>query len=401
MGKLIITKKQNRLFSFLYENNKLQMIETAALPSEEGLLGNIYIAKVNDVIKGIRGAFLSISPELTVYLPLDSQKTILCANKELSDATDLHQQDEIVIQISGEALKTKQPTATCDLTLTGQYVVCRYFGHGIKYSKKITPESKSTIEAYLKSVVIPERKKYQFTIRTNVAELNDFTPLMDEMNTFIRIFNTLTDTYKHRTCYSCLYQPKPELVRMIQNLPIQNYDEIVTDEEDVFRILSENFPEKNIRFYQDNMLSLSKLYSIDTHLTEALSKKVWLSCGGYLIIEPTEAMTVIDVNSGKAESKNKNTEDYIFKINLEAAKEVARQLRLRNYSGIIMVDFINMDSEDNRQKLLYALDSYLKEDKIRTRLIDITALGIVEITRKKISKPLADFFVDKILQKQP
>ena len=140
------------------------------------------------------------------------------------------------------------------------------------------------------------------------------------------------------------------------------------------------------------MLSLSKLYSIESHLKEALGKKVWLPCGGYLIIEPTEAMVVIDVNSGKAEisSKHKNDlkENYILNINIEAAKEVARQLRLRNYSGMIMVDFINMSSDENKQKLLSILDTYLKEDTVKTRLVDMTALGIVEITRKKVNKPL-------------
>ncbi len=127
-------------------------------------------------------------------------------------------------------------------------------------------------------------------------------------------------------------------------------------------------------------------------MKEALGRKVWLPCGGYLIIEPTEAMIVIDVNSGKTEGKGKKSSDFILKVNLEAAKEVARQLRIRNYSGMIMVDFINMESEEDRKKLLDSLDAWLSEDKIRTRLVDMTALGIVEITRQKISKPLSDYF---------
>ena len=131
---------------------------------------------------------------------------------------------------------------------------------------------------------------------------------------------------------------------------------------------------------------------METHLREALSKKVWLPCGGYLVIEPTEAMTVIDVNSGKAECKSKKKDSFYLKVNLEAAAETARQLRLRNCSGMIMVDFINMEAAKDKEKLLAALDGYLKEDKIHTRLVDMTPLGIVEITRKKVSKPLADYF---------
>ena len=109
------------------------------------------------------------------------------------------------------------------------------------------------------------------------------------------------------------------------------------------------------------------------------------------MIEPTEAMVVIDVNSGKAESKGKKSQDYYMKINLEAAAEVARQLRLRNYSGMIMVDFISMEAKEDNDVLLSKLDAYLKEDRVKTRLVDMTALGIVEITRKKESKPLSEW----------
>ena len=209
---------------------------------------------------------------------------------------------------------------------------------------------------------------------------------------FIHIFDTIRDTYRHRTCYSCFYQPEPEIIRLIKNIPLDSYDEIVTDLPDLYDILIKAFSDKSVRLYQDEMLTLSKLYSIETHLKEALAKKVWLSCGGYLVIEPTEAMVVIDVNSGKSIGKGKESRDYCLKVNLEAAKEVARQLRLRNYSGMIMVDFINMEEDVDNQTLMETLDRILQEDKVRTRLVDMTPLGIVEITRKKVSKPLFDFF---------
>ncbi|MDE6965003.1 MAG: ribonuclease E/G, partial [Lachnospiraceae bacterium] len=138
-------------------------------------------------------------------------------------------------------------------------------------------------------------------------------------------------------------------------------------------------------------LPLAKLYSLETHLKEALGKRVWLPCGGYLVIEPTEAMTVIDVNSGKAVGKGKKSKSDYLTVNLEAAGEVARQLRLRNYSGMIMVDFISMEKESDNRILLEKLDRFLREDKVPARLVDMTALGIVEITRKKVSRPLADF----------
>ena len=391
MGKVIITKLKNRILLGLYEGRKPWMFETAAFPEEEGLLGNIYLARVKDVVPGMKGAFLSVTGEDVVYLPFKDKQELLCANRDISDAKELHQGDEIVVQIAGDALKTKQPTASADFDLVGQYCICSFFGHGIHFSKKLTKGKVDSISRFVKDVEIKGRKQYRFTIRTNVEALEDLSPLLQEMKAFIHIFDTIRETYRHRTCYSCLYRTQPEVVRILNNLSLSSYDEVVTDIDEIHDLLAEfSFP-KPVRLYHDEQLSLSKLYSIETHLQEALSKRVWLPCGGYLIIEPTEAMVVIDVNSGKAESRGKKSGDYALHINLEAAREVARQLRLRNYSGMIMVDFINMESEEDKRILLKKLDEWLQEDKVRTRLVDMTALGIVEITRKKGSKPLSDF----------
>ena len=151
------------------------------------------------------------------------------------------------------------------------------------------------------------------------------------------------------------------------------------------------FPAERLRLYTDTSYPLEKLYSISTHLKEALSKKVWLKNGGYLIIQKTEAMTVIDVNSGKgSEKKGNSKEDMVFAMNCEAASEIARQLRLRNHSGIIVVDFINMEEEPHKQQLLTCFDRFLKEDKLPCRVVDLTPLGIVEVTRKKFNKPLKE-----------
>ena len=226
-----------------------------------------------------------------------------------------------------------------------------------------------------------------------ICVLTDLSPLFEEMRQFIAIFNKLDEIYQYRSLYSCLYSSKPEVVKLLEGIPLSEYEEIVTDEEDLYKLFTDNFENIPVRFYQDDMLPLSKLYSIDTHLKEALGKKVWLKCGGYLVIEPTEAMVVIDVNSGKTDSHRKEKETYYLKINLEAAKEVARQLRIRNYSGMIMVDFINMEDKENNKILLSALDEYLRKDTTKTRLVDMTALGIVEITRKKERKPLSEWLL--------
>lgn len=420
MGKIIITKQEvrqkekmsdgqtdYRLLLTLFDEKRPYLMQMSPLLNEDSILGNIYLARVKDVARNLNGAFLSITKEKTAYLSLSRCREILLANRQspvapgdgvqsgstvFAEGQSLRQGDEVVVQIVGEALKTKPPTASEKLSLAGQYCICSYFGHGIHYSKKLNEAKKKEIDSELRSRNLEGRKRYQFTVRTNAGSLDDREPLFKEMEEFIHIFDTLSGVYRHRTCYSLLYKKEAEVLSQIKDIPLDAYDEIVTDEEDIFEFLTDSFKEKPVRLYRDELLSLAKLYSLETHLKEALGKKVWLPCGGYLVIEPTEAMTVIDVNSGKSVDKNRKNGDYYLKINLEAAREIARQLRLRNYSGMIMVDFINMDDEKENAFLLEKLGEYLREDKVAARLVDMTALGIVEITRKKVSRPLSDFF---------
>ena len=142
-----------------------------------------------------------------------------------------------------------------------------------------------------------------------------------------------------------------------------------------------------LELYDNPSFPLDKLYSTQTALDKALMERAWLKTGGYLIIQPTEALTVIDVNSGKNTSRS-DSEEGAMKVNMEAAREAARQIRLRNLSGIIIIDFINLKDEENTRKLLHEFKYFLAKDPIQTTLVDITSLGLVEVTRKKVRRPL-------------
>lgn len=398
MGKVIILKQKNCILLFLMDDSRRpQLIHAATLPENEEILGNIYVGRVSEVIPAIRAAFVSISNSLKVFLPLSECTAPMLTNREYDG--NLKQGDELILQINTPALKTKQPGGTTRLSLTGRYCVCKRDGHGISCSGKLEKSTASRLKdavqkACAEDAILEDRKKYSFILRTNAGDLKGLTPLLDEMKQFIAFFNELDVIYNHRKLYSCLYHSEPEIIKLLKDIPVSEYEEIVTDESDLYEILTNSLGDEKIRLYQDEMLPLSKLYSINTHLQESLGKRVWLKCGGYLVIEPTEAMVVIDVNSGKAESKGKKSREYCLKVNMEAAKEVARQLRIRNYSGMIMVDFINMEPAEDQSKLLSFLDECLKEDRVRTRLVDMTALGIVEITRKKTSKPLSEWITN-------
>ena len=179
------------------------------------------------------------------------------------------------------------------------------------------------------------------------------------------------------------------------NLYDSEVEQVLTDDELLYReiksYLVEHQPEDvdRLSFYQDDLLPMKKLYSLESQLSQALQERVWLKSGGYLIIQPTEALTVIDVNTGKFEG-GKKKETAFLKINCEAAVEIARQLRLRNLNGIIIVDFINMEEEASKAALLSEFDAQLRRDPIRTTLVDMTKLSLVEVTRQKRERPLAE-----------
>jgi len=392
MGKIIITEKNNALVLFLMDGQgHPQMIRVSFWPGEEEMLGNIYIGRVEEILPGLQAAFVSVAPKEKVFLPLEECAHPLLANREYDGHIKCG--DEILVQITSKALKTKLPAATARLSLPGTYCVCRLDSLKITYSGKLGTDTVKELKEAVKAREIPGRENCGFIIRTNAKALGeDKEPLFEEMAKFIAIFDQVRQKYKTRTCHTCLYRSEPELVRVIKGIPIEAYDDIVTDNVRIHQLITP-FLSVPVRLYQDPMVSLTALYSLNTHLSRALEKRVWLPGGGYLVIEPTEAMTVIDVNSGKASGDKRIAGKNLYlQINLEAAREIARQLRLRNYSGMIMVDFINMDSKGDNKILMDALRGYLHEDKVETRLVDMTALGIVEITRKKISRPLSDFF---------
>lgn len=206
----------------------------------------------------------------------------------------------------------------------------------------------------------------------------------------------LLQTALHRTCFTCLKEAPAGFAAVLEQLVSEEeYTEILTDDSALYSQLltycQTALPDKQVRLYEDSAFSLSKLYALETKLDSAFQERVWLKSGGYLVIQPTEALTVIDVNSGKYESK-RTLGETALRVNCEAAQEVALQLRLRNLSGIIIVDFINMDTRGDREQLLNLLREAVCTDRQKTHVVDMTPLGLVEITRKKGCKPLREQF---------
>ena len=181
----------------------------------------------------------------------------------------------------------------------------------------------------------------------------------------------------------------------VRDIYSRNLEEIITDIPGIYEKLKEYLkdfiPEEadKLSFYEDKLLPLHKLYRLEHALDEVQQEKIWLKSGGFLVIQQTEAFVSIDVNSGKYTGKKKAEETY-RKINLEASEEIARQIRLRNLSGIILIDFINMQNPDHQDELFHVLQKYLRKDPVKARAVDITPLHILEMTRKKVRKPVRE-----------
>ena len=221
----------------------------------------------------------------------------------------------------------------------------------------------------------------------------EFTEVKMELIDLIQKYNKLLEISKTRTIYSKLYSEDKEYLKMLKSSYKNEINEIITDDISVYNniknYLSEEIFSNDIKviFYEDELLPLYKLYSIENVIKNILTKKVWLKSGAYLVIEPTEAMTVIDVNTGKC-TKGKDIEKTAFNVNLEASEEIAFQLKLRNISGIIIVDFINMASDENKMILIKHLKKLITTDRIKTDFIEMTKLDLIELTRKKVEKPI-------------
>lgn len=400
-AKLLLIRENHKILSMLLENGKL--IEINAFPDilqenteQTFTLGNIYIGKVKNVVKNIHSAFVELSPGHTAFLPLDHAAGVL----NRPDDGRILAGDELLVQIQKEAVKTKDPVLTTAISLSGRYVVLESSAASkdrkrLLYSGKLSPAQKSYIHDYLDQYenLLQENvfDKFQMIIRTNAAELSDLSVLYEEIISLTDKLKHILKTAGNRTCYSCLYQQDRPWLTEVRDTYSSQYQEIITDDpalyQELHSYLQNYYPAEceKIRLYKDSRVSLKNLYSLTARIKEATDSHIWLRSGGYLVIEPTEALTVIDVNSGKFSGRKATSETWKL-INHEAAEEIARQLRLRNYSGIIIVDFINMDTKRDEEELLKFLSSELRKDPVKTTVVDITPLGLVEITRKKIRK---------------
>lgn len=391
LSKLIITPmvyhQKEVIVAALMEQNRICQLHIST-QEQKGILGNIYIGKVQNIVKNIHAAFIEIANGVNCYYSMDEKSEIFFTNPKKDKTMKIG--DEVLVQVSKEGIKTKLPCVTGNLNFTGRYLVLTSQRKELGFSGKLKKEEKKRIRELLQEHL---PKQAGLIVRTNCRDA-DAADILRELKQLQQQYEDLLRKASTRVCFSLLEESMPDYMQVLQSTYTKNLEEIVTDDKIIFQQIQrylQCYETKvvPVRFYEDSLLPLAKLYCLESAISECTQERVWLKSGGFLVIQQTEAFVCIDVNTGKF-SEKKELQDTFRKINLEAAREIAWQLRLRNLSGIILIDFINLEKEEDKKELLQNLQGYLKQDPIKGTVVDMTPLNIVEVTRKKVRKSLQE-----------
>ena len=392
MNRLAITeivKGKTEYLAYIMLDEKRDFVDFQLYEkAEKTRLNDIVIARVENILPNINAAFVRISENERCFLPFGNIKSPVFTKKQ-SKKKELSIGDELLVQVERDAVKTKEAVVTTKLTLSGAYSVLTTDNESLGVSKKIPDEKRQTLQSQLQEWMKDETdRSYGIVIRTNAAEVQE-EKLQQDVGSLIQKYHAMIDTAVHKNAFTQICKNSPGYISRLKSTDFQKIDQIYTDSREIFHTIQEELPniQDRLVLYQDEKLSLHALYNIEGNIDRLLAKRIWLKSGANIIIEQLETLTVVDVNTGKNISGKTET---LFKVNMEAAAEVARQLRLRNISGMIIVDFINMDTKEKDRQLMEMLKQEVAKDPVRCSVIDITKLGLVEITRKKVYRSLKE-----------
>lgn len=368
-NRIVITKYNNQYIALFIKNGIA--IKIRCFESIKEFYGQVYFGRIKTVKNNISASFVNYNGDVG-YIPSDKRKP----------------ETVFPVMVKKLTAKNKENELTDKITITGLYTVVGDNINDVNFSKKLSKEFRDSFN----------KGNFTNVIIRNNAQNTDYNSVQNEYKFLLDIYNHIQFIKDKRTDNSILYNGIPKIINTIFSENISEYDEIITDEEDAFEILN-SFIELykansisiniNLKKYHDDLVPLNALISLAAIMERATSKKVYLKSDAYLVFDYTEAMNVIDVNSGTTRFKGDKS-DVIHKINLEAAKEIALQLKLRNLAGITIVDFINNKSESFNNELIMFLKNELQNDDCHAKCHGMTNLGLVEITRERIEKPLRE-----------
>lgn len=395
MKQIVIGKNAGQTRIAIREEGKL--VELIVTPAEQELLGNVYRGRVADVVPGLQAAFVDIGIDRNAYLYVDD---LVSAHVEGETTTAkpsirrlLQRGAALLVQVTKEGIGGKAPRLTTRISIPGRSVVYLPFGREIAVSQRITDEQ---LRERLKRQLADLLQEGEGAILRTRAAVLPIERIAAELNSLRQAWQQALANSKDGRTPQLIFQADDLLQRTLREQLTPEVAEVVVEEAATYRklkqVMQAHAPElaERLRLHREQQPLFAAL-GIDAELDKALRRQVWLKSGGFIVIDQTEALTVIDVNTGKFTGKSlQQMEHTAVATNLEAATEIARQLRLRNIAGIILIDFIDMNTEANRARVLEQLQQALAKDTTSTYVCGFTRLGLVEMTRKRVRPSLGE-----------
>ncbi|MBD3619299.1 MAG: ribonuclease G [Chromatiales bacterium] len=399
-SEILINVTPQEVRSAVVENGVLQELWIERT-RKRGIVGNIYKGRVSRVLPGMEAAFVDIGMDRAAFL--HASDVAVVEKEELASGNGngngqepitrlLHEGQQLLVQVIKDPLGTKGARLTTHITVPSRYLVLMPGAKNIGVSTRIEDETeRERLRGIVERGAAELGGDYGYIVRT-VAETADEDALLRDMTFLHKLWERLQQRAANAHAGSEIYADLPLVLRMLRDLVGADIEKV--------RIDSRETAQKAIEFAQAYVPGIASriehypgerpvfdLYGVEDEIQKALERKVQLKSGGYVIIDQTEAMTTIDVNTG-AFVGHRNLEETIFKTNLEAAQAIARQLRLRNLGGIIIIDFIDMTQDEHKRQVLRALERALEKDHAKSQLCDVSPLGLVEMTRKRTRESL-------------
>lgn len=401
-----VTEQETRV-ALLEDGNIVELFVERG--DDTNINGNIYKGRVQRVLPGMQAAFVDIGLNQAAFIYVDDvQKKQNIGeneapfsengNKEFApDNTGrqipieelLHEGQELMVQVVKSPIGTKGARITTYISLPGRYLVLMPNVDHIGISKRIASEEERT---RLRDLISGKREiPYGYIFRT-AGEGIAAEQLKREMDLLVNSWENIKKRYRSFSSPYRLHRDLTVTFRAIRDLLTHEADRLTIDNkygfDSVNNFIRKIMPELKVKVeYYDRPEPIFEAFNLEGDISRALKKKVWLKCGGYIVIEQTEALTSIDVNTGRYVGKH-NFEETIFKTNLEAIREISAQVRLRNIGGIIILDLIDMESLENRERVFEVLKEAFKKDKCRTNILPMSEIGLVQMTRKRVRKSL-------------
>ncbi|MBS1340780.1 MAG: Rne/Rng family ribonuclease [Clostridia bacterium] len=383
-NKTIVVVENGRLVEKYQENDGAERLE-----------GNIYIGKVQNVLLGMQAAFVDIGKEKNTFIHI--RDVMPKASNETGNKNEplnkynikdyIRTEMPILVQVKKDSTSKKGARVSTHMNISGRYIVLMPNSEFITVSKKIEDIKEKNRLLNIVKPIVP--KEYGIIIRTSAEGKNE-TEIKEDLDKLIKKWQNILEKYnnlkKQKTFIpKIIYKNQGIIEKLILDLVDKELTRIIANDETTYAEIEKDI--KNMQLDSDIKLELKKgetvldIYDLETQLEKADNRKVWLKCGGFITIDKTEALTAIDVNSGKYVG-TKDLAKTIFTVNKEATVEIAKQVRLRDIGGIIIIDYIDMENKDDKEKILKELEENLKKDRSKTQVIGFTPLDLLEMTRK-------------------